>query len=154
MHGNKTHMLMVWKFYCGLVRSGVGHKFVSILKETKGRSLFHFQCAYESQDSVACDHVLESTGGQLTIADQFLKTPDLTAIGFVAAKPQIPLEITILYCNISVEPINSVYYPNIVKISLLQLDLMPASLASVLHFCQNLQELKISDTLKRPGNFC
>lgn len=93
MHGEQNHMLVVWKFYCGLVRAKLGQKFVSIFQKTEGKSLFRFQCAYESQDRTTCEHVLRSTGGNIAIRDQCLTTPDFTAIGFVTAKPSIPMTL-------------------------------------------------------------
>ena len=149
-HGDQNHMLVVWKFYCGLVRSRLGGKFVSIFERTRERSLFHFQCAYESQDQTTCEHVLRSAGGNIGIEDQYLTTQDFTAIGFATAKPSIPTEVTLTRCNISIEPIDSIYYPNVMKVSLLQLDLAPDAFNNVLKFCQNLQQLTLTNTIIRP----
>lgn len=148
-HGGKNHMLMVWKFYCGLLRSGLGRKIVSIVQQTSGKFLFHSQCAYESQDKRACDYVLQSSGGVVRIENQCLKTPDLTAISFVSVKPLIPVDITLAYCNIDIDPINSEYIPNILRLFLFQLDITSYAFENLLRFCSNsnIQKLKIIDTL-------
>ena len=132
-HGAKPHMLVVWKFFCGLQRSKLGCKFLSICEKTEGRSLFHFQCVYESQYQETCNQLLKSTNGNMEITGKYLTTPDFSAIGFVTAKPIItPVKFTLSHCNINIEPINQVHYPNIEKISLVELEMEPPSLNNVL----------------------
>ena len=38
-HGDKNHMLVVWKFFCGLIEiKPLEHKFKSILHKTEGNT--------------------------------------------------------------------------------------------------------------------
>lgn len=60
------------------------------------------------------------------------------------------MEITLAHCNINIEPIDTMHYPKIVRISLLHLDLVSAALNNVLKFCKHLQELSLTDTIRTP----
>lgn len=86
-------MLVVWKFYCGLVKfASCEQKFKKIITKNSEHSLFHFQCAYESQQQVACDLLVKSTNENIHITDICLTTQDFTALGFVLTK-------RFLYCQ-------------------------------------------------------
>ena len=86
-HGKKKHMQVVWKFYCGLTLFKENDiKFVEIMKSShvKEDSLFCVQCAFESQQSTACDYVVQSGEcGTLSFKGHFLTPSDFTAIGYV-----------------------------------------------------------------------
>lgn len=148
-HGGKDHMLVVLKFYCGLVEFNQdGQKFKKILEKTRGQSLLHFQCAYESQKQVACEKLLKSTDGCIQIADKYLTTHDFTAIGFVTAKPTVPAKLCLTRCNVNIDAIDSRFHPNITKISFLHLDnITPEPLANVLQFCRNIEELGLINSI-------
>ena len=107
-HGDKNHMLVVWKFYCGLVKiNPFEDKFKSVLQKTRGNVLFQFQCAYESQQKIACAQLLKSIHYQIQLKDNYLSTPDFTSIGYVTNTAVIPTKLSLLNCNINVESIDA-----------------------------------------------
>ena len=107
-HGDKHHMLAVWKFYCGLVKiNAFENKFKSILYKTQGNILFHFQCAYESQQKIPCAQLLKSIHYHIKLKNNYLSTPDFTAIGYVTNTTVIPTELSLLNCNINIEAIDA-----------------------------------------------
>ena len=107
-HGDKNHMLVVWKFYCGLVKiKAFENKFKSILHKSEGNILFHIQCAYETQQKIACAQLLKAIHYHFQLADKYLSTPDFTAIGYVTNTTVIPTKLSLLNCNINVEAIDA-----------------------------------------------
>ncbi len=107
-HGHKSHMLVVWKFYCGLVKiKPFQDKFKSILQETKGNTVFHIQCTYESQQQIVCAQLLKMIQYNIQITDKYLSTPDFTALGYVADKSVLPVKLALSNCNINVEAVTS-----------------------------------------------
>lgn len=105
-HGEKLHMLVVWKFYCGLVEN---LKFESILDKTAGRILYHIQCAYESQKSLICIQLLEHIGYHIRLNNEYLTTTDFTAIGYVVKNSKIPTELSISRCIMTTEAIDALW---------------------------------------------
>ena len=95
-HGNKQHMLAVWKFYCGLMKhDATGHQFKSILQTTQGRMNYKIQCAYESQQQTACDLIIKHLNASIQLGGHNLVTPDYIAIGYVMAKAPVPLSLSL-----------------------------------------------------------
>ena len=108
-HGSSSHMQTVWKFYCGLVKhdSDVS-QFKMLIQQTKNKNnLFHIQCAYESQQKITCDGILEYTNALFHFSDQYLSIQDFTAIGYVMANSTLPIELSINGCNTSTEAIDA-----------------------------------------------
>lgn len=99
-HGRKQHMEVVWKFYCGLVNfQNKTSKFEEILHLAFRENISQFdhlsvaQCAFESQQSIACDslvlHVLQQSHGTLSLSDYYLTPLDFTALGYILQKTTI-----------------------------------------------------------------
>ena len=82
-YGKKKHMQVVWKFYCGLDINLT--KFEELIKSSRSQDdLFQVQCAFESQQPIICDSVIQSgEEGSLTLKSHFLTPSDMTAIGFI-----------------------------------------------------------------------
>ena len=107
-HGNKNHMLAVWKFYCGLVKFGIKNsRFKSILESTSGKHLFLIQCAYESQQQLICTQLLKSENYHIQLADKYLTTPDFTAMGYIMNKSVLPVTLSLKNCKINIEAIDA-----------------------------------------------
>lgn len=107
VHGDKTHMSIVWKFYCGLVEIKYNEsKFKSILQRTES-TLFHVQCAYESQQRLACAQLLKKLCYHIELENRYLSTPDFTAIGYVTNTSVLPLRLSITDCSINLEAIDA-----------------------------------------------
>ena len=86
-YGKERHMQVVWKFYCGLTSfEEGGPEFGEIMKavDLGVGDLFGVQCAFESQQSIPCDYVVQSTEcGALIFGGDFITHTDLTAICYV-----------------------------------------------------------------------
>ena len=84
-YGKEGHMRVVWKFYCGLTSfEEGGPEFGEILKYVGSGDLFGVQCAFESQQSIPCDYVVQSGEcGALNFGEDFITHTDLTAICYV-----------------------------------------------------------------------
>ncbi len=101
-------MQVEWKFYCGLVEiKPCENKFKSILHKTDGNTLFHIQCAYESQQKIVCAQVLKNVQYNILLDDKYLSTPDFAAIGYVTNITVLPTKLTLLNCNINVEAVDA-----------------------------------------------
>ena len=86
-YGKKRHMQVVWKFYCGLTSfEEGGPKFGEILEsvDLSTGDLFGVQCAFESQQSIPCDYVIQSGEcGAFNFGLAFITNTDLTAICYI-----------------------------------------------------------------------
>ena len=111
-YGRKKHMQVVWKFYCGLTRfEKEDPKLGEILKsvDLKKDNLFGAQCAFESQQSITCDYVIQSGEcGTLSLQGHYLTPCDLTAVGFVLKNTSTPVEKLVLNgCKFGIEGRNA-----------------------------------------------
>ena len=96
-YGKEKHMRVVWKFYCGLVsfKNSLSN-FKKILKSVDN-DLFIIQCAFESQQSITCECVVQSgDSGCITLRRQFLTPSDFTALGYVMTNTSSPVDKLVL----------------------------------------------------------
>ncbi len=107
-HGHKNHMLVVWKFYCGL--KIYEDKFKSILDKTKGNTLFHVQCAYESQQLIDCTRFLRAVDYHIQLERKYLSMPDFTAMGYIANTSDFSLKLSLINCNINSEAVDALLF--------------------------------------------
>ena len=107
--GDKKHMLVVWKFYCGLVTfKPYENLFKSILCRTEGNDLYQIQCAYESQQKIVCVQYLKAVCKNIKIASKYLNIPDFTAIGYIVnMMTKLPIKLTLLNCNFGIEEVDA-----------------------------------------------
>ena len=109
-HGDKVHMLVVWKFYCGLVKlDSTGGMFRAVMRKTVGTTLHTIQCAYESQQPIACNLVMENVSAMLCFENQYLTKPDFTALGYVLANNDTssPITLSLIHCSFDESGINA-----------------------------------------------
>ena len=108
-YGRKKHMQVVWKFYCGLTRFEKEDCKLGEILDLKKDDLFGAQCAFESQQSITCDYVVQSGEcGTLSLQGHFLTPCDLTAVGFVLKKTSTPVEKLVLDgCKFGIEERNA-----------------------------------------------
>ena len=79
-----TNLQMVWKFYCGMVQFKA-HSLVLnyIMSNTDLDILYKIQCAFESQQQIVCDSVLElDKADTLSFKDHSLIPTDFLAISY------------------------------------------------------------------------
>ena len=107
-HIHTNHMLVVWKFYCGLVQFGVQNcTFKAILDGRKKNTLFHIQCAYESQQSILCTQLLKRYDYSISFYRSYLSIPDFTALGYVINNTMEPITLSFSHCNMNIEAIEA-----------------------------------------------
>ena len=97
-YGKAKHMRVVWKFYCGLVNfKNSLSSFKGILLKSVGNDLFNIQCAFESQQSITCECVVQSgDSGCITLRRHFLTPSDFTALGYVITNTSSSVEKLVL----------------------------------------------------------
>ena len=81
----QANLQMVWKFYCGMVQFKA-HSLVlnNIMSDTDLDMLYKIQCAFESQQQIVCDSVLElDKADTLSFKDHSLIPTDFLAISYV-----------------------------------------------------------------------
>ena len=106
-YGKKKHMQVVWKFYCGLDVNLT--KFEELMKLLQDDYLNQIQCAFESQQSIICDSVIQSgEEGNLTLKNRIMTPSDLTALGFVISNASYPVKKLVLNkCKIGEEEMDA-----------------------------------------------
>ena len=155
-HGDKVHMLVVWKFYCGLVKlDSTGGMFRAVMRKSVGTTLYKIQCAYESQQSIACNLVMESADSSLCFENQYFTTPDFTALGYVLANNDTssPITLSLIHCSLNDLGIDALLSETGNKSCLLQTlkyssdsldEVMLGCLEKLLPFSRSLQCLDLS----------
>ena len=92
-HCSQKHLYVTWRFLFGMLdysKEGTVNLFKLVLDATRGDSLLHIQCAYESQHRSACTDVLRfheynlkfnnTSAFELTCITYVLKTAEYTKI--------------------------------------------------------------------------
>ena len=111
LHGDKKHMHMVWRFYCGMVKfADKIDQFQQILMCTMrhgqigSNRLYRIQCAFEAQQHVTCDCLLESImkNDILDLSGTTLTTSDLTAICYVVSTTS-QVQFDMRNCNLNMD---------------------------------------------------
>ena len=91
----ETNMLMVWKFYSGMVKlENKVAQIEHIIGHAGGMrggdaSVYGVQCAYESQQRVVCDSIAK--GSKLSYTYSTLSPADMTAVGYVISTASHPV---------------------------------------------------------------
>ena len=85
LYGKRRGFLMVWRFYCGTVMfEGRITELEQIMTSTKMDTLSKIQCAFESQQSIVCDRVLDfGRTDSLSFKDRILTPADFFSINYV-----------------------------------------------------------------------
>ena len=99
-HKDNAAMLVVWKFYCGMIsqQTQTFHKQIyKIFNLTYADTLDKVHCAFESQKSIVCDAVIHCGLQQtsLSFGDKVFTPSDYNAISYViseASRPTLALE--------------------------------------------------------------
>ena len=156
-YSQKKHMIVVWKFYCGLVNFNEQEQKLRKIMSLKD-DLFNVHCAFESQQTVTCNSVV-MTGetGTLSFKNHFLTPSDSTAIGYVVKNAECLVEKVVLNrCKLSKKGIDALIDEAGDKISSLKAlsfhgkDCLTMEqfklLNTCLHFMKSLEVFDISHT--------
>ena len=110
LYGKELSMQVVWKFYCGILKSDdkLATKFGQLMLYAED-DLFKVQCAFESQQSATCNCVVESgVDGLLSFDGKFLNQTDFTAIGYVLSNAAFPVtELVVNKCQFGQEGVDA-----------------------------------------------
>ena len=102
----QANLQMVWKFYCGMVQFKA-HSLVLnyIMSSTELDMLYKIQCAFESQQQIVCDSVLEfDKADTLSFKDHSLMPADFLAISYVVTTTNyIVTALAFTGCSLDVE---------------------------------------------------
>ena len=120
-YSQKKHMIVVWKFYCGLVNFNEhDDRLKNILSYED--DLFNVHCAFESQHTITCDSVvMTGESGTLSFNNHFLTPSDMTAIGYIVRNAECPVEKVVLNkCKLSQDGVDALIDEAGAKISSLR----------------------------------
>ena len=97
-------MLVVWKFYCGLIRinpdSAIQDKIQIIFSSEHTNSLYRVHCAFESQHSLSCDAWLNySEQDALSFEKTIFRLFDYNAISYVISESSGPFGLKFYACT-------------------------------------------------------
>ena len=96
-YGKEKHMRVVWKFYCGLVNFKDSLSNFKKILNSVNNDLFNIQCAFESQQSITCECVVQSGySSRITLRHQFLTPSDFTALGYMMTNTSSPVKKLVL----------------------------------------------------------
>ena len=93
----ETNMLMVWKFYSGIVKfENKVAQIEHIIRHAGGMRrgdarVYGVQCAYESQQHVVCDTIVKGSRGKLSYNHSTLSPADMTAVGYDISTTSHPI---------------------------------------------------------------
>ena len=80
----QANLQMVWKFYCGVVQFKAHSLVLNYIMSNTDLDMYKFQCAFESQQQIVCDSVLElDKADTLSFKDHSLIPTDFLAISYV-----------------------------------------------------------------------
>ena len=97
LHVGETNMLIVWKFYSGMVKFQNNVAQIDHIIRHAGAmrggdaSVYGVQCAYESQQRVVCDSIVKGSRGELSYSYSTLSPADMTAVGYVISTTSHPV---------------------------------------------------------------
>ena len=93
-NSDKREMLVVWKFFCGLVKfTGPNDKkFQVIINSKVSDDLYRMQCAFESQQPEVCEAVFDQErAGILSFKGHTYSLTDLNAISYALYNISVPI---------------------------------------------------------------
>ena len=80
----QANLQMVWKFYCGMVQFKAHSLVLNYIMSDTNLDMYKIQCAFESQQQIVCDSVLElDKADTLSFKDHSLIPTDFLAISYV-----------------------------------------------------------------------
>ena len=150
-----NNLQMVWKFYCGMVQFKAHSLVLNYLMSTTGLDmLYKIQCAFESQQQIVCDSVLELDKAEtLSFKDHSLIPTDFLAISYVIATTSyIVTALTFTGCSLDgegvalfVEKMSSDHLENIKYLGYHKRNSTVAQLVTISWLLRKLTNLEVLD---------
>ena len=113
-HISKREMIVVWKFYCGLVKfcDSKDQRLEHIMNSMKKDNLYRFQCALESKQNAVCDSAFQNgentSQGSICVRDHTFLTVDFNALGYSIANTSFHVtELEFSKCILSLEGVQN-----------------------------------------------
>ena len=113
-HVSKSEMLVVWKFYCGLVEfcNSKDQRLELIMNSMMKDDLYRFQCALESQQKAVCDSAFQNgentSQGTICVRDHTFLSVDFNALGYSIANTSFHVtDLDFSKCIFSLEGVQS-----------------------------------------------
>ena len=100
-----NNLQMVWKFYCGLVQFKAHPLVLNYIMSNTDLDMYKIHCAFESQQHIVCDSVLElDKADTLSFKDHSLIPTDFLAISYVISTTSyIVTTLTFTDCSLDGE---------------------------------------------------
>ena len=112
-HNSKSEFIVVWKFYCGLVKfCDSKDPQLELIMNSMKEDLYRFQCALESQQKAVCDSAFQNgentSQGSICIKDHTVLSADFNALGYSIANTSIHVtELVLANCILSLEGVQN-----------------------------------------------
>ena len=103
--GRHYSLQMVWKFYCGMVQFKAHSLVLNYIMSNTDLDMYKIHCAFESQQQIVCDSVLElDKADTLSFKDHSLIPTDFLAISYVISTTSyIVTTLTFTDCSLDGE---------------------------------------------------
>ena len=103
--GRHNNLQMVWKFYCGMVQFKAHSLVLNYIMSNTDLDMYKIHCAFESQQHIVCDSVLElDKADTLSFKDHSLIPTDFLAISYVISTTSyIVTTLTFTDCSLDGE---------------------------------------------------
>ena len=112
-HVSKIEMIVVWKFYCGLVTFyDSKDKRLQFMNSIKKDDLYRFQCALESQQKAVCESAFQygenTSQGSICVRDHTFLSVDFNALSYSIANTSFHVtELVLANCILSLEGVQN-----------------------------------------------
>ena len=113
-HVDRKEMLVVWKFYCGIIKSK-DCQFQAILSSTQMNDMQKIQCAFESQQKNACDYIIDEKSGVLSFENHVFLPTDFNDIHFVLSTASSDIDLVLNNCVLDQTGITNTLHINQIK---------------------------------------
>ena len=152
-----NNLQMVWKFYCGMVQFKAHSLVLNSIMSNTDLDMYKIHCAFESQQQIVCDSVLElDKADTLSFKDQSLIPTDFLAISYVISTTSyIVTTLTFTGCNLDgegvalfLEQMSSDHLENIKYLGYHNMNSTVAQLETINMLLRRLTDLEVLDLEK------
>ena len=148
---------MVWKFYCGMVQFKAHSLVLNSIMSNTAFDMYKIHCAFESQQHIVCDSVLElDKADTLSFKDHSLIPTDFLAISYVISTTSY-IVTTLIFTDCSLdgegvalflEKMSSDHLENIKYLGYHNSDCTVAQLETIIVLLSRLTDLEVLDLEK------
>ena len=149
-----NNLQMVWKFYCGMVQFKAHPLVLNYIMSNTDLDMYKIHCAFESQQQIVCDSVLElDKADTLSFKDHSLIPTDFLAISYVISTTSYTVTtLTFTDCSLDgegvalfLEKMSSDHFENIKYLGYHKRNSTVAQLETINMLLRRLTDLKVLD---------